>query len=368
MVDSLTGNALASFPEVFGAAQAAALAVNNTGGVNGHTIHIVTCNDQFTPNGATACARQAVSDHVVAYAGFDLLSSAIYPVLQNAGIASTLLAVAPIDAQTPGQFPITGGGVTEFYGHAYAAAKAGAKTAAIVIPEIPGYQTDISNEELTAKAVGLKIVKVIAVPSSQTTFAATLQQLRATNPDAVLNLLTPGAQALLTQTAKSEGYSPIWVADYAGQDPKSLAAIVPNTSALWLESALPPATAKDKFNGIAQFDTEMTAAAGSGVSDAGSDGWSEAAVNTWLQIHAIAEVAKTVKGALTAATVMTALKSTHGLDLYGLTSWSPAQTTGPKVAPYVTDDGAIYYGPVVNGTFTPVSTTSADLFKIDGLS
>ena len=53
-------------PEALSGAQAAAAAINKAGGINGHSIQIVSCNDQLSPNSATTCADQAVRDHVTA--------------------------------------------------------------------------------------------------------------------------------------------------------------------------------------------------------------------------------------------------------------------------------------------------------------
>ena len=65
-------------PEALSGAQAAAAAINKAGGINGHSIQIVSCNDQLSPNSATTCADQAVSDHVTAATGFFIFGSNNY--------------------------------------------------------------------------------------------------------------------------------------------------------------------------------------------------------------------------------------------------------------------------------------------------
>ena len=56
----------ANSPEALTGAKAAAMAINNSGGIDGQQIQIIGCNDQFSANIAAQCAETAVSDHVVA--------------------------------------------------------------------------------------------------------------------------------------------------------------------------------------------------------------------------------------------------------------------------------------------------------------
>ena len=53
-------------PDVVAAVRAAAYAENKSGGLDGHQVVVDYCNEQANPNQATACARQMVSDGVVA--------------------------------------------------------------------------------------------------------------------------------------------------------------------------------------------------------------------------------------------------------------------------------------------------------------
>jgi ABC-type branched-subunit amino acid transport system substrate-binding protein len=364
MVDSIVGAPEVSFPGVWAAAQAAALAINNAGGINGHPVSIVTCNNQFSPNGAVACARQAVSDGVVAYTGFDLLGFSVYPVLKPAGIPSTVETITPLDAQGPLQRPIDGGGLIEFYGQPLAAVKEGAKTATLVVPETPGYQLEIAYEQETAKTVGLKILKTILLPNTQTTFASTVQQLRSVNADANILLLNAGAQTLLAQTATSQGYTPTWISYLGSFDTKTFNLMAANASKLWYVSGLPPVTASSQFSGIAQYNSEMDAAGKDGIANTGTDDRFETTLQAWLQIHALAEIAKKISGPVTSATLAAAIAKATNVDLEGFSTWSPGGAPGPKNLPMITDGGSLYYGPVKSGVYTPTSTQPTKLFAL----
>jgi ABC-type branched-subunit amino acid transport system substrate-binding protein len=75
-------------PEIVTAAEAATVTINNAGGINGHKLELVSCNDGNDPNTAAECARQAVKEDVAAVVGgFSTNGTAIVPILQDAGIA-----------------------------------------------------------------------------------------------------------------------------------------------------------------------------------------------------------------------------------------------------------------------------------------
>jgi ABC-type branched-subunit amino acid transport system substrate-binding protein len=87
MVISTLSSAAFGFPEAVDGAKAAALAINNAGGINGQQVKILSCNDQFDPNTAASCAQQAVADKVDAVVtGYTAFGSNIVPILQNADI------------------------------------------------------------------------------------------------------------------------------------------------------------------------------------------------------------------------------------------------------------------------------------------
>ena len=68
-------------------AQGAVVDINNAGGLNGHELELITCNEGADPNKAADCARQAVDEGVAAMVGgFTANGDAIMPILEEAGI------------------------------------------------------------------------------------------------------------------------------------------------------------------------------------------------------------------------------------------------------------------------------------------
>lgn len=109
-----------SDPEMPVGAQVAADQINARGGVNGHKISIVVCDDQNDPNQATKCARQAVTDHVAALVGgFTQFEAEVLPVLQSAGIP--WVGPTPVaNFSSPVYFIIGSDPATEYFGVAKA--------------------------------------------------------------------------------------------------------------------------------------------------------------------------------------------------------------------------------------------------------
>lgn len=76
-----------NMPAAITIAQHAAITINNAGGINGHELKVLTCNEGADSNKALACARQAVDAKVTAViGGFTAYGDAVMPILAKAGI------------------------------------------------------------------------------------------------------------------------------------------------------------------------------------------------------------------------------------------------------------------------------------------
>jgi ABC-type branched-subunit amino acid transport system substrate-binding protein len=98
-LETAVGSPVDSHPYTEPAAQAAIRAVNARGGLNGHPVKLVFCNDQANPTTAEGCARTFVSDHVIACVGCHSLSdNLVQPILAAAHIP--MIAEQAVSAQT----------------------------------------------------------------------------------------------------------------------------------------------------------------------------------------------------------------------------------------------------------------------------
>jgi len=90
------------------AAQAAVKQVNADGGINGTQIELISCDDNGSANGSTACGRQAVKENVAAVVGaFTLFGDNIVPQLEEANIPYILpVAISGTEVSSTVSFPI----------------------------------------------------------------------------------------------------------------------------------------------------------------------------------------------------------------------------------------------------------------------
>ncbi|MFD0329256.1 ABC transporter substrate-binding protein [Streptacidiphilus monticola] len=81
------GSEAGSEPAVPVTAQAIAQWINDTGGIGGRTLRVITCDERDTAEGAQACATQAVQQNVAAVVGsYSQFGDSFMPVLSEAGI------------------------------------------------------------------------------------------------------------------------------------------------------------------------------------------------------------------------------------------------------------------------------------------
>lgn len=124
-------------PELPVGAQVAADQINARGGVNGHKLQIVVCDDQNDPNQAAKCARQAISDGVAAMVGgFTQFEANVLPILQSAGIP--WVAPTPVaNFNSKIYFIIGSDPATEYFGVAEAMSRHGCTKAAALAENFP---------------------------------------------------------------------------------------------------------------------------------------------------------------------------------------------------------------------------------------
>jgi ABC-type branched-subunit amino acid transport system substrate-binding protein len=87
MVTAPVNTQLPPYPNIPGAAEVYEKYINDKGGVAGHPLQVITCDNKGDPNEGANCARQAVDEKVVAVVGsFTFDASRIIPVLEQAKI------------------------------------------------------------------------------------------------------------------------------------------------------------------------------------------------------------------------------------------------------------------------------------------
>ena len=354
MASVAINNPLASWPGTVAAGQTAAIDINEHGGVNGHPIEIINCDNHLTPNGEATCGRKAVSENVVAYTGISSLATASFPIIEKAGIPASLIPSEQEEVTNPINFPLTGSGFTVQISLPYAVKEAGVKEAAIVYNEFGEEKHNAELATEVAEKLGIKIVKTISVEVTQTTFGDVAAQLQETGAEGVILIGSPIQQTGIIQAATAIGFQPkIWSNAYGAFNPELVKAMGEVTTAGYMTGTVPPAN-DEEFPAMAEFNEQSEVAAEQGVENTQLELRDENAVLQWLTIHMLAHVAEGIKGEVTSASMKKALEGAKNVDIEGLFEWSPS-APGLKLAPNIKDGGLIYWGPIEGSFFKPES-------------
>jgi branched-chain amino acid transport system substrate-binding protein len=313
-----------SLPETQTAGQAAVNAINAAGGINGHKINWTFCDDEFNPNTAVNCAREAVSDHDAAVVGSYETFSPVWTTLQAAGIPYIGGAgEVPIEETSPISFPLNAG-QSEGINVAGAAEMiaAGAKHIAIITCSVPGCQ-DAANGLAAAikQYAGLSVVRIVSAPVTAASFSAQAAEVVSGGVDAVDLAVPPPMAATVITEIEQTGYKGMIGTSDSVVANGVISALGSKANGLYLASGLTPVD--DTSNPtIAKFISEMNAVNPKADKD-------EVALTTWTAVYLFADVAKTLSS-VTAKTVLNAFE--HLSKPVDLGDTSPYSVVG-KVSP-----------------------------------
>jgi ABC-type branched-subunit amino acid transport system substrate-binding protein len=296
--------------EAYEGAQAAAAAVNADGGINGHPLQVKVCNagagDGVAP--AVACARNLVADSkVLAEVGdFQLYADQSNAILAAAKVPS--IAPAPSSASvlsSKNTFPLSG---SEGAGLGVALADAGAKRIQVAYTNVPQAAAALSFAKLTlGQGRGLTVEG--GIPVDLTATDLTPQVTEGAKGDGVVLAMLPAQLSSWLNVVQSGGFTQKLAASAGALLPKELAVLGDKADGLVVASGLPIVTSS--MPGVVRFRTEMAKyAPGQAV-----DGTS---LNSWLGTWAFAQVARTMTGDLTRASVMSAFGNLTDFNVFGL--------------------------------------------------
>jgi ABC-type branched-subunit amino acid transport system substrate-binding protein len=183
-------------------AQGAVVQINNDGGLGGHELELITCNEGADPNQAAECARQAVEEGVAAMVGgFTANGDAIMPILEEAGIpwfAPPGISAAELSSED--SYPITSG-VLGLAGLGQMAAEDGCDKVASVNYDLPSAGSISQLVDLGLGSQGHEASALIKVPPTTTDFSTIAQETSeydcavvGTPPQPFLGIAASGAQ------------------------------------------------------------------------------------------------------------------------------------------------------------------------------
>jgi branched-chain amino acid transport system substrate-binding protein len=183
-------------------AQGAVVQINNDGGIGGHELKLITCNDSADPNKAADCARQAVDEGVAALVGgFTANGDAVMPILEDAGIPwFGPPGISAAELSSEDSYPITSG-VLGLAGLGQKAAQDGCDTVASVNYDLPSAGQISQLVDIGLASEGHAASDLIKVPPTTTDFSTIAQETSdydcavvGTPPQPFLGIAAAGAQ------------------------------------------------------------------------------------------------------------------------------------------------------------------------------
>lgn len=360
-----TGTAVNSGASV-AAAEGAVRDVNARGGINGHPLQLVYCNENLDPNQARACARTLVSDHVMAAVSNQVATAEtdVDTILRDAGIANVApFSYGDFSGTDPNSYLIYGGLQYANAAMASYAVTAGYKRVAVI--EI-GNANSTGYVPLISKVVaklGGSYAGTVTVPQVTSDLSTQAAALMSMNPDAVILLASTPAELAVMKDMSQLGYQGKFVTD--GGQPETQAQLESLGSvadSVLNVSPFPPVSATD-VKGIAEFRSDMAAEKAAGDANAPTDtGYIPSNdINAWVAVMAVDEIASAAR-ADDAASFKAAISKATDVDLLGLApAWTSDKTAGADAVYPRASNAAFYFGKWDGSQITLVSGKPTDV-------
>jgi branched-chain amino acid transport system substrate-binding protein len=355
-------------PEIYAAAQAAALAINNSGGIKGHRVDIRTCNEQAQANIAADCARRVVSERAVALVGYaTVYGDTIDPILAQAKIPSVgNVPDQAEDLRSPISYPFQAsiGDAVAGVAMQYAAMNY-TKIGLLLLNNPLAEQLAAQVETVVGKiktADGRPITTTkVAAPLSAADYTPFVASLQKEGAQGVVLLTAPSAGGAAISAARQAGYDMTFGSTESAFTVKAVLGSLGDAAEGFIStSSLPNPLSDASLPGLAKFKADMAAAEKAGLAHTSGDDLNAFSLNAWLSVYAVQEAAASITGDVTNASLITALDSAKDLRLEGLTPpWTPAKA-GPPSEPRISN-GTVYASVYKNGKYSLLQTTPLDV-------
>jgi ABC-type branched-subunit amino acid transport system substrate-binding protein len=314
-------------PAAVAAARAGVRALNASGGLHGHPVKLIYCNDRNQSIEATACARTLAQDGVVAVLGESLADAGIPAILNAAHIP--MIGWNALSSQafnSPNVYLFSGG---SFLGYQILTAWAAHHNVPLVdVSSDNSIATSLRTvlAKIMAQAHG-KFVSTVLVSLTQADYAPLAQAAIRGNPTGALMFVGPDQGALFIRAAEAAG-APFKYYMELAIDPDFLTKVGSAAPKMLTTSAFPPFNSANPL--IQQFVRDMKAEQASGDGDADlSKAAGELTFEPWLGIYVINKLTANMP-TITGASLMTALNNAKNVDLKGvIPPWTPNKP-GPQ--------------------------------------
>ncbi|MCU1481268.1 MAG: hypothetical protein JWQ19_2054 [Subtercola sp.] len=341
-------------PEIWQGAQAAGLAVTNDCEL-GRPVQILTCDDKLDPNAGEACAREAVSEKVLAVVGgTSTLGDSIWPILTPAGIPWVgNTASSSLDNTSDLSFPLQNT-LTILTAAAQGAKSLGGKKAVVVSLNVPALGGVIDGLKSSITNMGMDFADPVLMPPTATDLNQYAARAIASGADTIIPLVSAALMAPLVTALTEQGVD-FTQTHFVGastvlSSPKLLQTLGDKANGIYAAGFVWPAT-DTKNTGIAQYLSEMGAAGFGKATNTNSS------IASWSSVHIIADLLKGQTD-VSPANLVKLLNSSGEIQRPELAPTDFSKSPFPASSPFsklraFTDD--IVLTEVKNGTSVPVT-------------
>ncbi|WP_165818156.1 ABC transporter substrate-binding protein [Frankia canadensis] len=203
MVISTLQSAAFGFPEAVDGAEAAAAKINAAGGVDGHQIEISSCNDQFDPNTASACAQKAVSEKLAGVVtGYTSYGNKILPVLAAAKIPFVgLIPATDTEWKSSLAFPFGAGSTGNFTGVTIKLYEQGCKKLGSIASVAAASIDTGKSVENAFKHLGGEVVYTATIPPTAADVSPQVAALVKSGAECVVTTIPPAVELSFIKAA-----------------------------------------------------------------------------------------------------------------------------------------------------------------------
>lgn len=333
-----TETAGANFPEVIASVEAAALAINERGGIAGHEVEVVDCNEGDDPNQAGECAQQMVDEGVIATVSSFSRSGGqnIYDVLEPAGVAQVApITISAVDFTNPVAFPVDAA-LLNFIGcGALFAPAAEIESIGAIQFDVDASNQTIALAQLGASSEDVTFTTSVRVPPTATDFSPAAGDVAGSGAEGVVLSLPEQQSVQVIQTASQLGEELAFCHADTGVSADSLSQLGATADRFFAVGSFPPFSERDEIPEMERMFDELAAAGEAGVENTDEELVKGSTLRAWLGMQVIEQVGNTVTGDVTAQSFLAAINAS-GVAVDGLMDVDFAQKSSvpnPNGAP-----------------------------------
>jgi ABC-type branched-subunit amino acid transport system substrate-binding protein len=339
-------------PELKAGLDAAVASVNAAGGVNGHPLKLDFCDSAYNPNKELSCARQLISDHVVAAVHPSIFadsSGAEFKLYKQAGIpVFGGYGVNPVELSDTNSYPLSGGLVGWVYGAAKAVKLAGATKVSVVGDTNPPSQYFLSLAQGALKTLGYSnVTSITGDDKADPTYDTVAARATANGTDGILIGTGPVDFPVAVKAILATGYKGKISVIAPTLEPPILKTLGSSTEGFLVSSQM--AFVTDTSNpGIAKFLGDMQKYQPSGTID-------DLSLAAWAAVQLFAKVMATSTATTPSNTAFDAALASLStpIDIDVIAPWSLQGKTSPLPSFPRVLNGTAQAGVVQNGKIVP---------------